>query len=115
MYLKMPTLEREYREVALETRRYPIEYRTTEERILEIDLAVPPGFVARWLPPPLDIKNDYVEYDAKYEEADGKVLFRGVFQRLQREVPVEAYPEYRDALRASAAFTTQEIFLTDEG
>ncbi|NIA12960.1 MAG: DUF3857 domain-containing protein [Nitrospiraceae bacterium] len=115
MYLKIPTLERDYPEVALETRRYPIEYRTTEERILEIDLTLPPGFVARWLPPPLDIQNDHIEYHAKYEEADGKVLFRGVFRRLQREVPAEAYPEYRDALRAIAAFSTKEIFLTDEG
>ena len=115
MYLKLPTLERDFPEAALETRRYPIQYHTTEERILEIDLDFPPGFRARWLPPPLEIVNAYVEYQARYQETEGQVRFRGIYRRPERIVPVEDYPTYRDALRAIAAFTKQEIFLTEEG
>jgi len=115
MYLKLPTLERDFPEAALETRRYPIQYHTTEERILEIDLVLPPGFRARWLPPPLEIVHPYVEYQARYEEAEGRVRFRETYRRPERIVPVEDYPAYRDALRAIAAFTKQEIFLTEEG
>jgi transglutaminase-like putative cysteine protease len=115
MYLTMPTLERDYPEVALETRRYPIQYMTSEERILEIDLTLPGGFRAKWLPPPLDVANPYVEYHARYEERDGHVLLNETFRRLQRIVPAADYPQYRDALRAMAAFSKQEIFLTEKG
>ena len=111
MYLRMPTLERDYPEVALETRKYAVEYRTTEERILEIDLKLPPGFRAKWLPPPLEINNPYLDYRAVYEESDGMIRLRQTFRRLKRKVPVEDYPMYRDALRAIAEFSKKEIFV----
>ncbi len=112
MYLRMPTLERDYAEAALETRQYPVQYMSTEERILEIDLALPPGFRAKWLPPPLEITTPYLEFQAAYEERDGKVLFREEFRRLQHLVPPEDYVAYRDALRAIAEFSKKEIFVT---
>jgi transglutaminase-like putative cysteine protease len=115
MYLRMPTLERDYPEVALETRHYPIQYMTTEERVLDIDLAMPSGFRAKWLPPPLDVSNPYVDYHAKYEERDGHVQFHETFRRLKRIVPMADYPQYRDALRSIAAFSKEEIFLTEKG
>ena len=115
MYLTMPTLERDYAEVSLESRKFPIQYMTTEERILEIDLAMPEGFKAKWLPAALEINNPYLDYSAKYEERDGHVVFRESFQRLQRIVPVKDYATYRDALRSISAFSKQEIFLTEKG
>lgn len=115
LYLRMPTLERDYPEVALEQRKYPIQYMTSEERILEMDLKLPQGFRAKWLPPALDISNPYVECHAVYEEKDGHVFFKETFRRLQRVVPVADYPAYRDALRAIATFSKQEVFLTDKG
>jgi len=114
MYLRLPTLDQDYGEVALESRRYPIVYYTTEEQILEIDLALPRGFRAKWMPPPLEIRTPYVEYDGRYEKADGKILFRQTFRRLERVVPVEEYPAYRDALRAIAEFSKKEIFVMEE-
>ena len=114
MYLTMPTLERDYPEVALESRKYPIQYHTTEERILEIDLEMPEGFKLKWAPPALEIKNPYLDYSAAYTEQDGKVLFRETFRRLERIVPVEDYEMYRDALRSIAAFSKKEIFLTEK-
>jgi hypothetical protein len=114
MYLTMPTLERDYAEVSLESRKFPIQYMTTEERILEIDLAMPDGFKAKWLPPALEINNPYLGYSAKYEERGGHVVFRESFQRLQRIVPVKDYAEYRDALRSISAFSKKEIFLTEK-
>jgi hypothetical protein len=119
MYLRLPTLEREYPEVALETRKYPLQYMTTEERDLEIDLKIPEGFRAAWLPPPLEISNAYVEFKASYQEvgsssaADGGVVqYRETFRRLQRIVPVQDYDVYRDALRTISAFSKNEVFLT---
>jgi transglutaminase-like putative cysteine protease len=114
MYLTMPTLEKSYQEVALETRKYPIQYMTTEERILEIDLTMPAGFKAKWLPPALEINNPYIAYSAKYEERDGHVVFHESFQRLQRIVPVKDYAVYRDALRSISDFSQKEIFLTEK-
>jgi len=115
MYLRMPTLERDYPEVALDARRYPIQYYTTEERVLEIDLTLPQGFRPKWLPPPLTIANPYLEFRAAYEEDAGRVRFREDFRRVQRIVPPEDYPAYRDALREIAAFSKQEVFLTGKG
>ena len=115
MYLRMPTLERDYPEVALESRQHPIQYYTSEERILEIDLKLPDGFRPKWLPPGLDVSNPYIEFNAAYEERDGAVLFRETFRRARRIVPSGDYAQYRDALRAIAAFSKQEVFLTAKG
>jgi hypothetical protein len=115
LYLTLPTVERDYPEVALETRRYPIQYLTTEERHLEIDLALPKGFHVKWLPPPLDVANPYIEFHAAYEARDGHISYGETFRRLQRIVPVADYPEYRNGLRAIAAFSKQEVFLTEKG
>lgn len=115
MYLRVPTLDRDYPEAALETRRYPIAYDTTEQRVLEVDMTLPKGFRAKWLPQALEIKNPYLEYSAAYEEREGHIVFREVFRRLQRLVPAEAYGAYRDALRGIAAFAKQEMYLTEKG
>ncbi|MCX5759527.1 MAG: hypothetical protein NTU83_13685, partial [Candidatus Hydrogenedentes bacterium] len=114
LYLRMPTLERDFPEAAFETRRYPIEYMTTEERILDIDLAVPAGFHVKWTPPPLDVSSPYLDYHAKYEEKDGHVVLHETLRRLERTVPAADYPAYRDALRHIAAFGKQEVFLTEK-
>lgn len=115
MYLRMPTLERSYPEVALESRRFPIQYMTTEARTLTINLKLPPGFRLKWAPPPLRVSTPYLEYEAVYVETESAVTFTEVFRRLERIIPVEAYPEYRDALRAIASFSSKEIFVTEEG
>ena len=114
MYFRVPTLERDYGEVSLETRRYPIQYMTTTERILEIDLRLPEGFRPEWFPPRLDIATPYLEFSAGYEERGGHIFFREVFRCLQRIVPPEDYTEHRDSLRAIAAFSKKEVFLTDK-
>jgi uncharacterized protein DUF3857/transglutaminase superfamily protein len=115
MYMRVPTLERDYPEVALDTRRFPIQYMTTEERLLAIDIHLPKNFRAKWLPPPLKISSAYLEYDGAYKEADGIIRFHQTFRRLKRKIPAEDYPAYRDALRAIAAFSKKEIFVTEEG
>jgi len=115
MYLKVPTLEREYAEAALETRHYPIQYMTTEERALEVDIALPKGFKSRWLPDSLEIRNPHLEYSGTYEDRGDHILFKETFRRLQRIVPPDAYPEYRDALRSISEFSKQEIFLNAKG
>lgn len=114
MYLRMPTLERTYPEIGLAERTFAINYMTTEERILEIDLALPPTFTTKWLPPPLEISNKYLDYRASYEERDGHVVLNEVFRRLERVVPAEDYAAYRDALQAITHFSQQEIFLTEK-
>lgn len=114
MYLRVPTLERDFPETSLETRKHPIQYMTTEERILDVELTLPKGFTAKWTPPPLDISNDYLDYHAAYKQEKGKILLSQTFRRLKRIVPPEDYIEYRDALRAITAFTKKEIFVTKE-
>ena len=111
MYLRVPTLEREYTEVALDTRQFPIQYMTSEQRILEVDLRLPKGYRTKWLPPPLSFSSPYLEFDAAYEDHGDRVSYHETFRRLKRIVPVEDCPAYRDALRAIAAFSKKEIFL----
>ena len=115
MYLRMPTLEQTFPEAALETRQFPVQYTTTEQRRLVIDLKLPEGFRAKWTPPPLDISSPYLEYHAAYEPGEGGIRLEQTFRQLKRIVPVEDYPQYRDDLRAIAAFTKKEIFVSDEG
>lgn len=112
MYLRLPTLERDYAEVALETRRHPIQYNTTELRGFDFRIVLPKGFRALWLPPTLEIDSPYLSFKAAYEDQGDVILFHETFRRLKRIVPVVDYPEYRDQLRAIAAFSKQEVFLT---
>jgi hypothetical protein len=115
MYMRMPTLERDFPEVALESRTFPIQYMTTEERVLEIDMALPVGYKTKWIPDPITIANPYIAYAAEYNEENGHVVFKETFQRLQRIVPAKDYAEYREALRRIAEFSKKEIFVTEKG
>jgi hypothetical protein len=63
----------------------------------------------------LAISSPYLEYHAAYEPGEGGIRLEQTFRRLQRVVPVEDYPQYRDDLRAIAAFTKKEIFVSEEG
>ena len=114
LYMRVPTLERDYPEVALEARRFPIQYMTTQQKMLEADIALPKGYAVKWTPEPLEITTPYLEYRGEYRLEKGALRLRERFRRLKRIVPVEDYPAYRDALRAIAAFSKKEIFFRQE-
>ena len=115
MYMRVPTLERQYREAALEERRFPVQYMTTQEKVLEIDIAYPDGFAVEWTPEPIEITSPYLEFSAAYTQEEGVLKLHERFRRLKRIIPPEDYPAYRDALRAIAAFSMKEVFFTVEG
>ena len=41
LHMRVPTLERQYPEAALEERRFAVQYMSTQEKVLEIDIAYP--------------------------------------------------------------------------
>jgi transglutaminase-like putative cysteine protease len=114
LYFTIPTLERDYPEVSLESRSFPIQYLTTEERVLEVDVTLPAGWKTEWTPEPLEFATPYLAFTARYTQQGDVLQYRESFQRLQRIIPVDAYEEYRDALRQIAAFSKQEVFLALE-
>lgn len=115
MYMQVPTLEEDYPEVSLDTRQHPIQYMTTEERILTVNISLPEGWRVKWTPAPLEITNPYLEYRAAYTDKGETLELKQTFRRLQRIVPPEDYTAYRDALRSIAQFTKQEVFFSEEG
>ena len=112
MYMRVPTLERQYPEAALDERRFPVQYMSSQEMVLEIDIAFPKGFAVQWTPEPIEIASPYLEFSAAYTQEKGLLKLRERFRRLKQVIPPEDYPAYRDALRAIAAFSKKEVFFT---
>jgi transglutaminase-like putative cysteine protease len=116
IYFKVPTLERDYPEAALDERTFPVQYMTTEERLLNIGIRLPDGYRLKWAPEPLTGKTPYLEYrlEYRYDKKTRALKLHEEFRRLQRVIPVADYPAYRDALRKIALFSQQEVFITRE-
>ena len=116
IYFRVPTLERDYPEAALDERTYPVQYMTTEERLLDIDIRLPEGYRLKWAPDPVAGKTPGLEYrlEYRYDKKTRALKFHEEFRRLQRVIPVADYPAYRDALREIARFSQQEVFITRE-
>jgi transglutaminase-like putative cysteine protease len=110
--LSIPAVEKSYREVALEKRKYPLEFTTSYQDKREFVIDLMGNYKVRYLPNPVHINTKYFSYDMEYKEDNGKIIFTEDYKRKKREVPLSDYDTYRMSHKEIERRLKDKIFLT---
>ncbi|HDS09996.1 MAG TPA: transglutaminase domain-containing protein [Firmicutes bacterium] len=105
----------EFPEIAGSTRRYPIEYNTSQRTDNKVELIIPENFSVRYLPPKFSYKDDYVEYNAEFKVEGKKILYSDTFKRFKRIIPAKDYKKYREVLLRIQEYSADTIILQKTG
>jgi len=108
--LQLPERERHFPEVALEHRRYPIVYRTSEAFERRLTLRIPSGWRLVQNPSDAAVQNPHVSYRENYRLAGQALELTISFARCSQRIPVGDYGAYRKALREIEELTKKPLF-----
>jgi hypothetical protein len=110
LVFKIPGLERDFPEVALEQREYDIDYKTSEMLRHRVVLNIPEGYAVKYAPPDMDLSSKYATYKSSCSIEEDRIVFEDTYRQLTRFVPVSDYEEHRKLLQKIALYSKQQIF-----
>lgn len=115
MIFGIPGLERSFPEIALDERKYNIEYSTSRNTKYEVKIKIPEGWQIKYPPESVKLEcNPYASYEASYDDQAGYIVFKDDFKRFKRIIQVKDYQAYKKFLQDVARFSREKIFLTKE-
>jgi transglutaminase-like putative cysteine protease len=109
--LRVPGLEYEFPEVALQERKYDIHYPTVSQITHSVTISLPESNKVRYVPEPVRLDSPYCSYEAKYTVGQNSVTFEDKFVLTKRIVPVADYAAHKEILRKIASYSRQRVFL----
>lgn len=115
LILNMPGTERSFSEVALEERRYPIEYHTLNWLEKTSEVTLPPGWKVDYLPESLLLDTDVFRVHARYEKTSGGFRYLESYQRLRHHIPVKEYAAFKEQVLKLQDFGRRRIVLRRTG
>jgi hypothetical protein len=109
--VELPGFARQFPEVALPRRRYPIERMTSQGYRSRVEFTAPDGIDLVGLPEPIQIRGKHLSYHGKAVAAPGgkAITVTEELQYLTRVVPVADYPAYRQNATRIAAWTRLKL------
>jgi transglutaminase-like putative cysteine protease len=110
--LSIPNIEMSFNEIALEERKYPLEFTSSFQEKKEFIIDLNGKYTVKYLPEPMNIDTDYFSFNMEYKEEDGKIIFTEDYKRKKRIVPLEDYDEYRERHKKIERRLKDKIFLT---
>ncbi len=113
MIFEIPNFRMNFPEVGLQKRTYDIQYTTSMLSSQEFNIRIPEGFTVKYLPSPVHVKNDIVQYDLDYQQKDREIKVTRSFAVFKRRVPVSEYLSYKECLEKIARSTEERIFLEE--
>jgi hypothetical protein len=109
--LRVPGLEYEFPEVALQERKYDIHYASVSQITHHVVLNLPDSYTVRFVPAAACFESPYCSYEAKYTVDGSKIVFEDKFIRGKRIVPVADYAAHKGVLQKIASYSRQRVFL----
>jgi transglutaminase-like putative cysteine protease len=111
LILRIPGLEYEFPEVALQERKYDIHYPTVSRITHRVVIGLPETYKVRYIPDPIRLESSYCSYEAKYSVQGNNITFEDRFTRAKRIVPVADYAAHKEVLQKIASYSRQRLFL----
>lgn len=111
MYLDLD-FKKEFKDLKLEDDRdipYDFGRKSFNRTVAEITL--PKGYKINYLPKPYHVRNDYYEFDMKYEMVKGKIIYTKEIKLLQNTLPVSAFGEWNATVNSINKFYNDQIIL----
>lgn len=110
--LSIPNIEKSFGEVALETRKFPLEFTSSSRSQTKYVIDLTGNYTVKYLPETLKIDSPYFSFNMEYKQENGKIIFTSDYSRKKREVPLADYAEYRKAHKEIERRLKEKIFLT---
>jgi transglutaminase-like putative cysteine protease len=110
LILRIPGLSYSFPEVALEKRKYDIDYKSSEQIRHKVTLNVPEGYRVKYLPPDIELNSEYATYSATCKQEGDTITFEDCYRQLTRYVPVKDYASHRAQLQKIARYSKEHIF-----
>lgn len=111
MIFSIPYFEMSFPEVSLEKRKYDIQHSTSRLRTEHVEIKIPQGYAAKFIPPALRIQSPYVEFEIIYDQQDNNIKISRKLAFPRRVVPAADYQTYKSDLEKIAHSSKQKIFL----
>ncbi len=102
-------------EIVSQTRRYPIEYTTSQRTDNRVEMIIPENFSVRYLPPKFSYKDKYVEFNAEFIVEGNRITYSDTFKRFERIIPVKDYKKYREVLLTIQEYSADSVILQKNG
>jgi transglutaminase-like putative cysteine protease len=113
--LKLPDLEEAFGEVALDKRRYALQYPTSYEQRYRYDIGLPRGFKAASLPAPAQLEGPRESFSLGCVSRDNHLLCDAVLSRAERTYPPSQYRAHKAFLERVSRLMQDRIFLKTAG
>jgi transglutaminase-like putative cysteine protease len=114
MIVKIPFFAMSFREASLETRKYPIDYRSTSEEKVRWEITLPPGYHIKAAPSPTRVVTQAGSLELKVQQEEGRLILERTYRIEDPLVPVKDYPVYKKFLEELQALGQEQIFLEVE-
>jgi len=112
--VQIPAIEKNFREIGLEKRKYDICYPSTSRRVNNIKITFPENFEIKYYPDNLNIENEFVKFSGEFK-VDGNVIeYNEIFDVKQRVIPASKYSEYKKNLQNISEFAKNRIFVKEK-
>lgn len=86
-----------------EARQYPVEFEGPERDTDEFDIAIPAGYAAEELPPPVTVDDGFASYNSKTEVVGGALRYTRTFEVRDLSVPAGKAEQLKQFYRIIAA------------
>lgn len=113
--LKLPDFEADFGEVALDKRRYGLQYPTSYERRYRYGIDLPKGFTAASIPAAVKIDGPKESFSLDCKAKDGRMDCDALLNRAERTYAPSEYPAHKAFLEKVSRLTQDRIFLKSRG
>jgi len=109
--MALPDLEMSFSEVALEKRRYDLEYETSLERRYHYEVSLPAGFTAASVLAPETLKGPGESFERGCLVKDRRIVCEAVLRRERRRYAPADYAAHKRFLERASRLTKDRLFL----
>ena len=111
MFFKLPHAAGSFNTISLPERKIDLEIYETLAEEKNYDVELPPGYLVRLVPAPLELHTPWYDVKAAYEVKDRRLSFHYRYDQKLVRVSVSDYRAYREGLLKVEQFTNEKIFL----
>jgi len=113
LIFKLPDFEKNFTEVSLMKRKYPIKYDVTYGKYYTYKINIPDNYEVISLPEKTKISLKHGSFDSECRQEKSQIVCRAKFEISSARILAEDYSEYKMFLEKTANYTKKQIFLRD--
>ncbi len=96
---------------AKDSRKYPIDFKSLDNREVYIEFAIPESFVLKYMPENINRESPWISFNAEYTFKNNKIYFKQIIKGKSDKVTREEYAVFKDFIENLGRSIKQRIVL----